>query len=906
MKFRVPPPKVAEPKKSKQTPIPGVDAGDHVYVRHETRGPITVRVLAHGQDGLTGVCDQKQRHRVTWDRVLGHKSRMLQRYRMVEQGADGALIEDDKGQRRYIAGEVPIQAEAVRPPAARKDDPLIGGQDRLHKAPVETDAQPIRKSLIVPPGAVVLFAKAQVANRPGLALQDRTDRTDRTGKHTKRWVRTMKDQPKEREKAKPDEKKPDHGAPMQHGDTVAFRHGDVGGHGKITASGRDGVTLQTEDGKEQQVRHEHLVKPEDKGPAEDAADGAKPGGGDGGGGGEIPPDQFNANDYAQQHNDPSVTADDILKAFPPEVATKIADTNTKLATLPQTIDTFKKDGQWTPERKAKHAEIIAKFLSDERVLAAKPAPGTPPSFIILGGRGGSGKSWFKNKVYTPGKAIVLDADEIKHELPEYKGWNAAQVHEESGELFDAITHQAQAMGLNIVHDATMKTSKKAVTLVQGFKDAGYRTEAHYMYLPPQVAAKRAVDRFLGETQRFVPPGIVLGNTTNEGSFDQVKGLVDAWSFRDNNRSKEEGPKLLSESANEADPGKSGLRGLPAAESEHGDRDIPPDPEADRRPKGGAGSISKALAAIAGRRGVIFLKATVAGAGTADLFTGDVAVSGHVRGGKYVAPYHQTRTPKPAKPPMADAHADGIAGEVFAHHAAWRLAYGKSPPSKSYAAMIGAWANDGKRKVSDDDEGAILRGMQRSAERAMVTPAASPAAAVPAASKSPIYDSLSDASKAAVRKMKDLIRHGTGLRELYFHPATVTALEKDGVWTRSGRDTLTLTDKGRALANVPSVRASDAADDMPAKDKATLASAGLMPSPDVSHFYVSAIDGKKRHLVAGPYGSHDEARAQVEAVRNHADSDPRAHFMAWGTAGATRAIKTPLGENWTKPAAAASP
>ena len=100
-------------------------------------------------------------------------------------------------------------------------------------------------------------------------------------------------------------------------------------------------------------------------------------------------------------------------------------------------------------------------------------------------------------------------------LPEYKGWNAATVHEEPGDLFDAITARDQALGLNIVHDATMKTAKKAVGTVQRFKDAGYRTEAHYMYLPPQQAAKHAVGRFPGPTKRFVPPGVVLGNITNE-------------------------------------------------------------------------------------------------------------------------------------------------------------------------------------------------------------------------------------------------------------------------------------------------------------------------------------------------------------------------------------------------------
>lgn len=162
--------------------------------------------------------------------------------------------------------------------------------------------------------------------------------------------------------------------------------------------------------------------------------------------------------------------------------------------------------------------------------------------------GNSGKSSLEGRVYDKSTCIVLDADALKKELPEYEGWNAHQVHEESSALFEKITDLAQQFGLNICHDATMKTSKKAVDLVKRFKAAGYRTEAHYMHLPRQEAAKRAVKRFLdgGEKGRYVPVDVVLSNTSNEASFDAVTSLVDRWSFRDNNVPKGSKPILISE------------------------------------------------------------------------------------------------------------------------------------------------------------------------------------------------------------------------------------------------------------------------------------------------------------------------------------------------------------------------
>jgi predicted ABC-type ATPase len=180
-----------------------------------------------------------------------------------------------------------------------------------------------------------------------------------------------------------------------------------------------------------------------------------------------------------------------------------------------------------------------------------------PKHFLLSVFCGSGKSAMTKSADDGGlglidrdKFIVLDADAIKEMLPEYEGWNAWQVHEESGQLFDEITKYAKSLGLNICHDATMKTPEKAVALVDNFNSAGYATEAHYMHLPRQEAAKRAVGRFLGKTGRYVPVDVILGNTKNEGAFDQIKSKVGKWSFHDNNVEEGQKPILISRSGEE--------------------------------------------------------------------------------------------------------------------------------------------------------------------------------------------------------------------------------------------------------------------------------------------------------------------------------------------------------------------
>jgi hypothetical protein len=239
-------------------PVAGVEPGDHVYVQHPRRGPIAVKVLAHGRDGLQGECDMGERHRVAWNDVLGHKARQLQNYTVVDQGADGAILQDDKGRRRYMAGggigdEQPQPADGARQAAkSKRDDPLLDGMEKLQKAFAAFKGAPL-------PGENFLFMKADppAASRPGLTLKPVTDKR---GVQTKRWVRTMQDQPSEKHAAAPDPDAPV-SQPHRHGDDVKFRAPGGEGAGKIIASGADGVTVKDAAGKEHQVRHEDVVNP---------------------------------------------------------------------------------------------------------------------------------------------------------------------------------------------------------------------------------------------------------------------------------------------------------------------------------------------------------------------------------------------------------------------------------------------------------------------------------------------------------------------------------------------------------------------------------------------------------------------------------------------------------------------
>lgn len=98
--------KPAKPGAAAAQPVPNAYAGDEIFF-HKAGQPVSGKVLCTGQHGCTVEHDGKP-HRIKWEHVAGHKKRAVQRYKVLEQGHDGMIVEDGTGKRRYVG----IPAEA--------------------------------------------------------------------------------------------------------------------------------------------------------------------------------------------------------------------------------------------------------------------------------------------------------------------------------------------------------------------------------------------------------------------------------------------------------------------------------------------------------------------------------------------------------------------------------------------------------------------------------------------------------------------------------------------------------------------------------------------------------------------------------------------------------------------------
>ncbi|MCW5600411.1 hypothetical protein, partial [Nitrosomonas sp.] len=265
----------------------GAVVGDEIFFHHE-EAPCCGRVLSVGKHGVT-VDQEGKRHRVTWERVLGHKKRVLQKLKIVHEGEDGMIVEDSIGKKRYV--RIPLEAKEGR-----------------YMVKSLADRQ------------ILLFTKSEkIANRAGLHLENRTDRT---GRNQKKWVRTNPDQSGsgKRSKVKDPDPHDRRGSSVGYGihnieggDRIHFKLGELAGEGEVVGDlGKDGAHVKDSSGHIHQVRWDqitgHKARPDTKKPEHESPVLGKQE--------PVHPDNFIATEYAKNHDKADVTPEEILSNFP--------------------------------------------------------------------------------------------------------------------------------------------------------------------------------------------------------------------------------------------------------------------------------------------------------------------------------------------------------------------------------------------------------------------------------------------------------------------------------------------------------------------------------------------------------------------------------------------------------------
>jgi predicted ABC-type ATPase len=158
-----------------------------------------------------------------------------------------------------------------------------------------------------------------------------------------------------------------------------------------------------------------------------------------------------------------------------------------------------------------------------------------PIAILMGGSPASGKSTFLRK-YAPyllkEEILKVDADEIRAKLPEYKGWNATQTHQETKDIVNTLLSD-RTIGIpckyDVIYDGTMNSTKSYYPLIALLKKLGYKVFIVYIdKVDEEVIKKRALERYK-KSGRFVPLAVIDDFfTRGKSALNELKDKADGY------------------------------------------------------------------------------------------------------------------------------------------------------------------------------------------------------------------------------------------------------------------------------------------------------------------------------------------------------------------------------------------
>ena len=197
----------------------------------------------------------------------------------------------------------------------------------------------------------------------------------------------------------------------------------------------------------------------------------------------------------------------------------------------------------TPEREKMREEIVAKFLAPSITArfndAIDPKNGgdgrpyavhTGKRIDIITGLPAAGKSTtFARRLSLQHRSRLVDSDEIKKMLPEYKdGIGSDCVHEESVDLNVRVLKEAVKRGENVVYPVLGFSANALSDMIDALHQFGYDVNLHLNELETVKAKGRMLQRFV-EKNRFIPLQVYAkaGNLPTI-AYEKVKGKCDGY------------------------------------------------------------------------------------------------------------------------------------------------------------------------------------------------------------------------------------------------------------------------------------------------------------------------------------------------------------------------------------------
>jgi len=201
----------------------------------------------------------------------------------------------------------------------------------------------------------------------------------------------------------------------------------------------------------------------------------------------------------------------------------------------------------TPERDQLRASLTDRLYGEGAGAKNRQA-------VIVLGPPAAGKSTIADPLAAQYRALIVDSDAAKAQLPEFQGGlGAMAVHQESDQIAAGVLARAVRSGDNLVLPLVGKTLDNIRERIHLLKQAGYDVHLVLAEIPSEKAVNRAIKRFR-EEGRFVDPEYVrsVGDAPIR-TYEALKSEADSYARYSNDVPRGSSPALVEKGSQRHDP-----------------------------------------------------------------------------------------------------------------------------------------------------------------------------------------------------------------------------------------------------------------------------------------------------------------------------------------------------------------
>jgi predicted ABC-type ATPase len=173
----------------------------------------------------------------------------------------------------------------------------------------------------------------------------------------------------------------------------------------------------------------------------------------------------------------------------------------------------------------------------ERIIAAAGKDAVcvshrPPVAILTGGPPGAGKSTGLRThaplALAPG-TLRIDADALRAQLPEYRGWNADLTQAETGVLVDRLLAGiGQPCRFDLLYDGTMSRVDRYRRLIPELRAMGYEVFLLQVSVPESLSRRRVLERYRAMGRYVSRAAITRYFATGPSTFEVLSSWADGY------------------------------------------------------------------------------------------------------------------------------------------------------------------------------------------------------------------------------------------------------------------------------------------------------------------------------------------------------------------------------------------